>query len=401
MRIKILKNNWLYFIFGLAYAVVTFILIGCEFNLSGDYTSHYGMIVNVKNDVEHYSPNFLYYFLARWLSVISPSFPYFNLDHLGVAMVFIVSLAHFLKFYFTVLTVKYFLNERNDLKKSKTFISLISLSLVILFSIPSYNLYIGRNLYYLGHLVPMVWHNSTIIVSTPLSILLFLLSYKQLSEYKMNRNYIISLLSVLTLLIKPSFILVYIVVYPLIYFFKYKLSKKYLWGYAPVVFSVLFLVVQYVMIYVYNIGSIQSEKSKVGFGFLTVWGEFVGVKNIPIVIFTSLMFPLMCLFVFPKWLIKRDVLFSFSLLLVSVLIFAYLYEIGPRMYHGNFFWQIVPSVYIFFMVSIIQLIIKAEELKNRRFYLRLTVYFLSFIYILHICSGIFYAYRYITQNIYS
>ncbi|OQX97833.1 MAG: hypothetical protein B6I24_07425 [Bacteroidetes bacterium 4572_128] len=75
---------------------------------------------------------------------------------------------------------------------------------------------------------------------------MFWISYKQLLEHKNKRIYIISLLIALNIFSKPSFFLVFVVIYPLFLLYKYKLSKTFFLNLIPIVFGALLLSVEYI-----------------------------------------------------------------------------------------------------------------------------------------------------------
>ncbi len=83
--------------------------------------------------------------------------------------------------------------------------SIISAVLLFVFALPS--VLIFNNLYYLGSFSPNIWHNSTTIFVIPFVILLYRESCQQLLPFNSKRLWIIVLLILINVCIKPSFYL--------------------------------------------------------------------------------------------------------------------------------------------------------------------------------------------------
>jgi hypothetical protein len=377
---------------GFLYSFFTFLLF-CKFFHYSDMLLHQQMIEAVIAKTSNYSLNFMFYFLSRWLSVISPKVEFLHLDKLGFAMVLLMSAANCLKFFITAKIMRDIL-LMNKILVSPKLLTILTASLMLIFSIPCYPNLLENNFYYIGQLPPQVWHNSTVVFLMPFALLLFWVSYQQLIEPTVKRNFYIILLVLLNISIKPSFFFLYMTVFPLMYFTKYQLKLKFLYSYLPVLLGVVFVFFQYVMIYWYNVGAIVAEHSSVAFGAFKVWAHYSPTSRIPLVILTSLLFPICFGILFLKKL--KNILFVYSFLnvIVGVLIFSFIYEKGPRMYHGNFFWQIVPAVNILYIILLSLLLVKFKQMIITFNFSSAMIFFLIFIYSAHVISGIFYVIRF-------
>ncbi len=262
------------------------------------------------------------------------------------------------------------------------------LTLLFVFGIPIPGYLSDDRFMYIGSYVPNVWHNSTILFLFPFAMLLFELAYKQLHAFSSKRNWWIALLVVLNLFIKPSYFFVFVCVYPLLLLFKYRFSKEFCLGILPLVAGTFLLALEYWVIY--KIG-IPTDKEASSVVFLPFYRspEFDNLSLIPVAMFFSLLFPIVyTVFNFAK--LKNSLLFWFCVLqfVVSVLIFFFISESGPRASHGNFYWQIVICTWLCFFVTFLALLkdFKTEGRTNKNILL------LS-IYMLHVVVGVLYFVR--------
>lgn len=142
------------------------------------------------------------------------------------------------------------MNTINEFMKSKNFdtilISILFLALLFCFAIPEiYNFFFLKKMY-LGRTPSVVWHNSTIIAVFPFAILLFwrqlrLFDSKDTSLF--NKDVlIVILLVVLNILIKPSFIFVFIPVTAVLILRDFRINeyKKYAIKLFPLFIGVFF-----------------------------------------------------------------------------------------------------------------------------------------------------------------
>lgn len=229
----------------------------------------------------------------------------------------------------------------------------VSLLFVFAIPIPSYSL---DEFMYIGNYVPNVWHNSTVLFVFPFALLLFEQSYRQLTQYDAQRNYWILLFVFLNVFIKPSYFFVFVSVYPLLLLHKYKLKKEFWQAIVPVIIGLVFLGLEFWSIYLTK-DPFSNEKSSVIFQPFYSSPLFPDLWPMPYAFVFSLLFPLLyTAFNFNK--VLKSQLFWFSALsfIVSVFIYLFIAETGPRATHGNFYWQIVICTWICFFVSLMALL---------------------------------------------
>jgi len=334
--------------------------------------------------------NFLFYWLVNIFSFFST-----NIRLSEISLCFLLAFATTYRYYLTQkkITDVIYHNQPNYKNYWISVLAAFSLLFVFAIPIPSYTL---DEFLYIGNFVPNVWHNSTVLFVFPFALLLFEQSYKQLTHFNTKRNVLIILLIFLNVFIKPSYFFVFVCVYPLFLLIKYKLKKEFWQGIIPVVLGLFFLVFEFWTIYLTKDPFI-IEKSSVIFQPFYSSPLFPDLWPMPIAFFFSLFFPILyTLFNLSK--VKNSQLFWFSTLsfIVSVFIYLFIAETGPRATHGNFYWQIVICTWISFFVALLALLkdfkIEGKTLKNK---FLMSTYFLQFL------MGIFYFVRLVlTGNYY-
>jgi len=229
----------------------------------------------------------------------------------------------------------------------------VSLLFVFAIPIPSYSL---DEFMYIGNYVPNVWHNSTVLFVFPFALLLFEQSYRQLTQYDAQRNNWILLFVFLNVFIKPSYFFVFVSVYPLLLLLKYKFKKEFWQGILPVMIGLVFLGLEFWSIYLTK-DPFSNEKSSVIFQPFYSSPLFPDLWPMPYAFIFSLFFPLLYA-AFNFNTVRKSQLFWFSSLsfIVSVFIYLFIAETGPRATHGNFYWQIVICTWICFFVSLMALL---------------------------------------------
>lgn len=233
---------------------------------------------------------------------------------------------------------------------------LAAISMLFVFAIPIPSYFTDDFFMYIGNYVPNVWHNSTILFLFPFAILLFDLSYKQLQSYEYKRNWWILGLILLNLFIKPSYFFVFICVYPVLMLIKYRFKREFWVSIIPLIAGFLVLILQYWIIYKTQLPSNKEASSVV---FLPFYRnpEFGDLGQIPLSMAFSILFPIVySLLNLPKLIKSQLFWYTFLSFVVSVLIFFFISESGPRASHGNFYWQIVICTWFCFFVSLLALL---------------------------------------------
>lgn len=295
-------------------------------------------------------------------------------------------------------TLKFFITK-NIINKitSNLIATLSSLSLLVVFAIPILFILSLSNRYYIGSFTPTVWHNSTIIFLMPFAILLFAQSTKQIESYSKKRDYLLTMLIFINIFIKPSFFIVFIVAYPLMMLVRYKFSSIFWKSLIPAIAGGVLLLIQYWFIY-QSSGDINlgQGESNISIGFFTVFGIFVKLRFLPLIILFSFLFPILY-FTFNLNKLKNNIICIYAILLIffALAIYGGIYESGPRFTHGNLYWQIVPCAWILFFTSLIELL---KDIKRDGLTVKNNI--LTTIYLFHVISGIYYIIRIITEHNY-
>jgi hypothetical protein len=327
-----------------------------------------------------YTGNFLVYLLVNVFSFFSA-----KVTPTEISLCFLLALAGIYRYYLSLKKI----NEVDGMNENNQWIhALLAISMLFVFAIPIPNYFLGDYFMYIGNYVPNVWHNSTILFLFPFAMLLFDLSYKQLKTYNAKRNGWIFLLILLNLFIKPSYFFVFISVYPFLLLFNYKLKKEFWYSIIPLVVGFIILIIEYIIIYK-TVQLTTKEASSVIFMPFYRNPEFEDLYLIPIAMLFSMFFPILYTFFNLPKLVKNQLFWYTSLsFLVSVLIFFFISESGPRASHGNFYWQIVICIWICFFVALLALLkdikFEGKTLKNMS---------LISLFSIHVIMGIIYFVR--------
>ena len=359
-------------------------------NVETDIEEHLQHIVNINANVTNYPPNFLFYYLANILSLFSS-----NLKLLYWSTILLLSTSNTLRFYISKLIIKK-LSKNNGFKLKPFQLTVLGLLLFICFGIPDYfNLFEFKKLY-ITRIVSNVWHNSTLILLFPFAFLLFFKQYQVLENPLKSKHLdlvIITFLVLINIIIKPSFVFVYIPV-TLIFLLKIMLSlgfRKIAYLFLPIILGSLFLLIQYLMIYKFQIGSIQSDEvSQViivkPFKYYLYW---MPDWYLPIMFLFSYTLPFFSIILKPKILKYKPFLYALCMSIFGLLISIFVMESGPRQWHGNFMWQNIICSSLLFLTNVIFL--NTYYLKKNNMSAKLK--FLIGIFMLHCVSGVIYLFK--------
>jgi len=324
-----------------------------------------------------YTGNFLVYLLVNVFSFFTA-----NVKATELSLCFLLAAAGVYRF----MIAQDHIDKVFGFKKNTQWINIfLALSMLFVFAIPIPSYFLGDNFMYIGNYVPNVWHNSTILFLFPFALLLFEVSYKQLQEFDTKRNWWVLGLILLNLFIKPSFFFVFICIYPLMLLVKYGLKKEFWLAVLPLIIGFFVLILQFWVIYK-TPQPLHKEASSVIFMPFYRNPEFSDLYLIPITMSFSLLFPILYSALNFRKVIYNQ-LFWYVLLsyIVSVLIFFFISESGPRASHGNFYWQIIICAWLCFFVSLLALLkdfrTEGKTLKNK---------LLLNIFLIHVILGIVY-----------
>lgn len=354
-----------------------------------DISAHLSYSMRINNGDTEYPANFAFYFIINLLSGFSGIWKVYSIN-----TVILLSAATVCKY---LLSKKIIISLNPNIVElySPNKVSLITLSLFFCFAIPDPFLVFVLEKFYLGRFVPMVWHNSTTILLFPFAIFLF---WKQLttlySSYKVTNIDVVILnaLVIANALIKPSFLFVYVPVTFLFLLKKYKSSfgKEFLLSLTPIITAGVIILLQTYLIYEKELGSIQEEDSGIAIGFpFKVLTKWIPMWYIPISLFLSYLLPIYAIISYKSILKYKPFLYSISLAIIGILLSAFVYESGPRMFHGNFAWQNIICTYLVFLSTISYLTPKILD-KNSRTPKDIIMMVLL---LLHSLSGIMYLFK--------
>lgn len=390
IKSKLIKSIDIVLLFFICVSIFSYIIL----HLISDITVHIDQVVKINSSEIPYPPNFLFYFTINFLSAFSNNLPFLN-----TATILVLSLAAVAKYAISKHIIVRLIGEISD-EKINHKISIITIGLFFFFAIPDpYTVFVLDKMY-LGRLVPIVWHNSTVIMLFPFAILLY---WKQLQlfdvSYKATNKdiVIINLLVILNILIKPSFVFVYI---PITFFFllqRFKMEglKVFLFYLSPMITGGLFIIGQYYLIYILQQGSFHTEASGISisrpFAVTLLW---IPGWYLPIAFFLSLALPI-CTMLLVKEITKyKPFVYAFTLTIAGVILSAFVLETGPRMTHGNFTWQNIICTFLLMLSTVSFLAPKFLDKKNVSWKIK----FLLWLFLIHSISGIVYLIKYAVSH---
>ncbi len=233
---------------------------------------------------------------------------------------------------------------------------------------------------FLGYLPVNTWHNSTTIFLMPFALLLFYASHRYLlsPQPALLRNIII--LMVLNIVIKPSYFMVFVMVFPLFALIRFRLSKAFFLSLIiPVVGGAAIILQSRLAFYS---GGEHAPLKIIPFHVWSHWSQ-----NIPLAFLSSEAFPLAFLVLYFKE-IQRSLLLSYAYVTfaIGLLVFIFITESGYKQFDGNFSWQVIVCNYILFLAVSISffkmLFLKTDRDKKDSL--------LLIIFVLHILTGCLY-----------
>jgi len=363
-----------------------------------DYYAHIDHVVNINKGVKNYPYHFLFFFIVNILSCFST-----NKLILYVALIFLLSFATFFKY----IVCKGFVMDfiiKDNVGFYKKGVIIISSICFFIYAIPDPFLFLMHKRMYLGKFVPTVWHNSTSILLFPFVLLLFWRQLKIIiDKHKINfkNSLIISLLVIINVLIKPSFIFVFIpVTFILVlkkYFNKEFNFKEFFISIIPLIIGLILILIMSSLTYFFQYGSFQEESSSIGIKFFYVYRLFYPLWYLPVALFFSLGLPIMSIVFYPSILKFKPFGYSFLLVVFSLLISFIFVENGPRLSHGNFIWQNVFTLFLLFLTNLVFL----YNTFKVKFSLDFKNTILIFLLLSHFISGFLYLFKYLLIENYS
>ncbi len=250
---------------------------------------------------------------------------------------------------------------------------------------------LSRDLY-IGYIGINVFHNPTIVILKPISLLLFWIVLDRMrivnghtDQRKTTFGFMagLALLTVVNLITKPNFILCFLPALWLVALIRIWQKEKIAWWLiiaGITIPSILVLVLQY--LFTFSI----DQTSGIAFAPMqTMWNFNISTLGAIFRLILSCLFPIVMLFLFFKEIIRNNRLLIAYVTFIFALLFAYLLvETGPRSLHGNFLWGAEVALFIL-CVELVLLFIRKyatifkQSYKDWRFWLSSSTLLLHFL----------------------
>lgn len=206
---------------------------------------------------------------------------------------------------------------------------------------------------YFGQGSPTIWHNPTYLAVKPFALLSCLLLLRMAQDRQANgkRCVLYAVITLLCLFLKPSYFQVQapaIFIYLVIDFIlnrDFRFVRNIALTFLP---AIAYMLIQFWIMFYSSTGGGEG----IGFGFFTVY-RFTN-SSLLVSILLLLAFPIYSGIVLWKDLIARKSPYLFLVIMVVVGFceYSFLLENGPRMYHGNFSWGYMLSVFLYWAFAL-------------------------------------------------
>jgi len=210
---------------------------------------------------------------------------------------------------------------------------------------------------YLGNFPPNVWHNPTTIAVAPLAFALFWQSYRYLYAGARPRLHVLVLLGLANVFVKPSYAMVFVVVFPLFALARPMPARER--AAAATVVAVCLAAIALVYVFVYQRPPPASQlplyaPSHIAVEPLRVWRHLA--PNLPLSFLVSTAFPLGFACAYARQAAASPLFrYAGAHFLVALAMYALLAEAGPRELDGNFAWQLVLCNFMLFFACAVLL----------------------------------------------
>lgn len=346
------------------------------YKVQTDLQVHADYAFKLFNGAKEKLANILFFLVVYIISGFSPAH-----QNLYVGASIALSFAFVMRYYVS----NKIMSEISSVNKSSKQLFIISVFTFLLFfaaPLPMSNPFRDVLFFVSGKISPNNWHNSTTIFMFPFALLLFWQSYLALSKQNKFNLLLNIVLVAVNILIKPSFFLIYSMVYSLFLLVEYKLTKEFFRRLLPVIIGGFLLIAEFYVTYILN-GTDPSDSS-VGISFLEVWKKRVPLLQIPIAIMVSILFPATYFILFYKEIKEKLNIYTISYFVAGLAVYCTFIENGPRRLHGNFYWQNIICCYLLFLVALSHLLKKTfypSGNKNEKIKIRIcfSIFFLHLI----------------------
>lgn len=227
----------------------------------------------------------------------------------------------------------------------------------------------------LGYIPVNTWHNSTTIALMPVALLAFFKSYDFIvskpDSFFNKEAAALMLLTVLSVLIKPSFFFVLVTAFPLFFFLNHRFCRSL----VAVILICMAGMAALLLIKHYVYSGSGSQVVIKPFEAWKIWST-----NIPLSLLASIAFPVTVLLLYSRKIIKDKLMQYAWLSFVSgLVVYILLNESGERAIHGNFSWQTIVFNFILFLSTIIFLLKQKTDLKSKMAFT---------VFAIHVAAGI-------------
>lgn len=353
------------------YCLLTYILFyrQCIVYLGMYNSDMLSYIATINGEATEYSfPYPLMFKCSEWISHLCPT---------EIALSIVVTLLNGLSLWLLIYYLKPFV--RNIIPQKKEYFKNLMAGLLALSLLFVSMLFIPANPTIFGHAFtrrcvgvfsPNPYWNATYLATRPFTIINFFSACKMLDSYESDaklKDYLIFAVSLLlTTLTKPSYTLVAVVLFIVIFIFrliksKGKNIKK------TILFGLAFLPAGLDCIYqymgVFTGTNTYGEETGIGIEFGKAW--YTATDSIFFSVLLGGAFALFMLITNIRRL-KDTTWFRYSwqLYLTGIGMFLFLYEKGFRLFHCNFAWGYVHAMFFVFMTGLILLIKNTKEAKT-------------------------------------
>lgn len=223
----------------------------------------------------------------------------------------------------------------------------IAVGVVILFMTAIWLPFYNESIYY-GQGSPTIWHSPTYNAVKPFALLSCFVLFRiiKLRDASFKICLVYALLTLVCLFMKPSFFQVQapaVFLFLLIDFIRMRNLRFVLSIAATFIPALAYMVIQFWIMFYTDTGGGEG----ISFGLFTVYGATN--PNLLVSILLLLAFPFYSAIVLRRDLFAKDSPYLFLILMVIVGFceYSFVMENGFRMYHGNFSWGYMLSVFLY------------------------------------------------------
>jgi len=344
-----------------------------------DLNLHNQIIKSLNDGTGAYGPHFLYFGIVQIISFFS-----FNIAIINVWASVLLGSAVTFKFIWTKnIVLSGFTPTFKFFKENFWLIPLVLAAFMFLTNMPSRPPFTHE-------LPPISWQNSTTIFLFPFALALFYKSYCFLQNQTTNLLWQIAIIGFISILIKPNFMLVFGLVFPLFALMKFGFSKTFFKIIGVHIIFGLVIIAQFIYtLYLSKSGAVANyEDVQIVIAPFKAWSKITRSIPISFVLWSS--FPVLFLFFYYKKIRDKGMIqYASAFFLVGFLIFILLNEqtkTGANVGAVNFLWQAIIVQFILFVVCFKEHLI----ILNNREYFKKKDYVLFGIQFYYVFAGFMY-----------